>query len=387
MDKRTHKSGSGFTLLEMMISMALGLIVMGSAVALFSKAMDANYQVSQRAEMQQNDRAATDMIARDISLAGYGMPTGGVQLPLGGTGSSIYACGSTGCYTGYAAGSGPNGLVYPTVPAYGSNPAVANHLYGLMTGYRKGISVTNATNNTDVITMIYKDWTYRLDLYTVTAWANDGSQITLTNPVNPPQPVPALNDPVYGVKPGDVIMLTSTNGNAIGEVTNVVGNTIFFANNDPLNLNQSNATSGNIKTFIQNTGAGVPMSAVRILVTTYYIDIPRGADGVLYTSDDGPPRLMKQISAQPPMPVAENIIGLQVTYDVADDNGNVTAGLVDGGIGSTPPISPNQIRKVNVIVSARTPMKNASGVVKGYQAMTLRTSVGARNMSFRDRYQ
>src|SRR5262249_23771435 len=154
---RRQQSGSGFTLLEMIISMALGLIVMGSAVALFSRAMDANYQISQRAEMQQNARAATDMIARDISLAGYRMPAGGVQLPLGGTGSSIYACGTTICYTGFAAGSGPAGLVYPTVPAYGSNPAVPNHLYGIMTGYRKGISVTSTTNNTDVITMVYLD--------------------------------------------------------------------------------------------------------------------------------------------------------------------------------------------------------------------------------------
>lgn len=182
-------------------------------------------------------------------------------------------------------------------------------------------------------------------------------------------------------------MLTSTHGNAVGEVTNVAGNTISFADSDTLNINQSNATSGNIKTFIQSTGVGVPMSAVRILVTTYYVDIPRGPDGVLYTSDDGPPRLMKQVNAQPPVPVAENIMGLSVTYDVIDDNGNINANLVDGGLGSTPPISPNQIRKVNVSVSARTPMKNASGVIRGYQTMTLATSVGARNMSFRDRYQ
>jgi prepilin-type N-terminal cleavage/methylation domain-containing protein len=387
MSKQLQKSGSGFTLLEMLISMAMGLIVLGSAVALFSKAMDANYQISQRAEMQQNGRAAADMIARDISLAGYGLPTGGVQLPLGGNGDSTYACGSSGCYTGYAAGSGPAGLVYPTVPAYGANPAVRNHLYGLMAGYQKGISLTNGTGASDVITMVYLDWTYQLNLFTVTSWAPNGSWITLTNPVNPPQPVPPLNDPVYGVKVGDLIMLTSTNGNAVGEVTNVAGNTITFADSDTLNINQSNATSGNIQTFIANTGAGVPMSAVRILVTTYYIDIPRGPDGALYTTDDGPPRLMRQVNAQPPMPVAENIMGLSVTYDVVDDSGNINANLVDGGLSNTPPVSPNQIRKVNVSVSARTPMKNASGVIRGYQTMTLATSVGARNMSFRDRYQ
>jgi type II secretory pathway pseudopilin PulG len=384
---RGYKNSPGFTVLELLVGMAIGLIILGSAVAIFTAAMDAHYQVSQRAEMQQNARIAADMISRDISLAGYGLPTGGIQLPQGGSGDSIYACDASQCYTGYSGGSGPSGLPFPTVPAYGGNPPIANHLYGLMTGYRKGLSLTNATGPSDVITVVYADWTYRLDLFTVSAWTANGTQITLTPPVNPPQPVPPLSDPIYGIKTNDLIMLTSTNGSAVGEVTNLSSNTITFADGDPLNINQSNATSGNIKTFVLNSGNGTPMTATRILVTTYYLDIPPGPDGTLYTADDGPPRLMKQVNAQPPMPVAENILGLSFTYDVSDDNGVVTANLNDGGISTTPPISPNQIRKVNLTVSARSPMKNASGMIAGYQAMTLATSVGARNMSFRDRYQ
>jgi len=399
-----HNDGSGFTLLEMMISMALGLVVLASAVGLYSKAMDANYQVSQRAEMQQNDRVATDLLSRDISVAGYGLPPGGVQLPVGGT-SSLIACGPGGCYTGYSAGVGPNGLVYPTVPAYGTNPAVVNTMYGIMTGYRQGISLTNATPASDVITVVYADWTYALNRYLISDWAADGSSVTLNVNSNLPAGVPLPNDPVFGIKAGDVILLSSTNGTVAGEITQDVGadGKMYFANNDPLKINQSGVASGNIKNFLSgeikpNQAGCVPVApnpplpcpnftATRISVTTYYVDIPRGADGILYTSDDGPPRLMKQINGQLPMPVAENIIGLRLTYDVVDSNGNVTANLVDGGINNVPPVSPNQIRKVNLTMSARTPMRNASGLISGYQTMSLATSVGARGMSFRDRYQ
>ena len=71
----------GFTLLEMLIAMALGLIVLGAAVQLFTNAVDGTFLVKQRSEMQQNGRAAVGLMSQDISLAGAGLPTSGVQLP------------------------------------------------------------------------------------------------------------------------------------------------------------------------------------------------------------------------------------------------------------------------------------------------------------------
>src|SRR5256885_2156516 len=59
-DKRGHMRRRsiirhlGFSLLEMTIAMALGLMVLGAAVQLYSKAMGATWIVSQRAEMQQD---------------------------------------------------------------------------------------------------------------------------------------------------------------------------------------------------------------------------------------------------------------------------------------------------------------------------------------------
>jgi prepilin-type N-terminal cleavage/methylation domain-containing protein len=79
-------SSRGFTLVEMLVSLTLGLLVVGGAVQLFSKSVSATWLISQRAELQQNARASSNLLTRDISLAGAGLPTGGVALASG-TGS------------------------------------------------------------------------------------------------------------------------------------------------------------------------------------------------------------------------------------------------------------------------------------------------------------
>ena len=71
----------GFTLLEMLIAMALGLIVLGAAVQLFTNAVDGTFLVKQRSEMQQNGRAAVGFMSQDITLACSGMPKNAQHLP------------------------------------------------------------------------------------------------------------------------------------------------------------------------------------------------------------------------------------------------------------------------------------------------------------------
>ena len=58
-------------------------ILIGAAVNLFSKSMDATWVVSQRAELQQDARATSNLITKDISLASAGMPPGGMALVSG----------------------------------------------------------------------------------------------------------------------------------------------------------------------------------------------------------------------------------------------------------------------------------------------------------------
>src|SRR5262249_26396205 len=126
---------------------------------------------------------------------------------------------------------------------------------------------------------------------------------------------------------------------------------------------------------------GTFMTATRIWIITYYIDLlpdPSGAGG------PGTPRLMRQVNGQTPVPLAENIADLRITYDTYDNNNVLQVNLADAGASLVPPVSPNMIRKVNIArMIARSPMRGA----KGYQSIDLSTEVSVRNMSFKDRYQ
>jgi hypothetical protein len=89
---------------------------------------------------------------------------------------------------------------------------------------------------------------------------------------------------------------------------------------------------------------------------------------------------MRQVNAHPPMAVAEYVENLQVTYDIYDENTAVAqADLNDAG-GQF-----NQIRKTNIALTVRTPGETL--MEQDFQRITLTTSVGPRNMTYRDRYE
>ncbi len=72
------KKSDGFSIVEMLIAVAIGLIVLAGLVVVFvsqKKAYDVQAQVT---EMHQNARAALDMISRDVAVAGYDPTSYGV---------------------------------------------------------------------------------------------------------------------------------------------------------------------------------------------------------------------------------------------------------------------------------------------------------------------
>jgi type IV pilus assembly protein PilW len=69
---------AGFTLIELMIATAVGLIVLGAMYGVFTMHNKTFSNQEQIAEMQQNARAAMDMMTREIRMAGYD-PTGTMQ--------------------------------------------------------------------------------------------------------------------------------------------------------------------------------------------------------------------------------------------------------------------------------------------------------------------
>src|ERR1041385_6846267 len=123
MQMQKHNPERGFTLLELMVSMAVGLIVMAAMASLFKTGMNSTMLVTQRAETQQNMRAAIDLMVKDISMAGAGLPSGGIQLPLGG-GATVA---KFGCEQ-----SGACHVVNNTYPTN-------NYMYGIVPGFNNGV--------------------------------------------------------------------------------------------------------------------------------------------------------------------------------------------------------------------------------------------------------
>jgi len=358
MQMQRQNSERGFTLLELMVSMAVGLIVMAAMASLFKTGMDSTMLVTQRAETQQNMRAGIDLMVKDISMAGAGLPSGGIQLPtgVGNNGASKFGCDQGGiCHVPTS--------TYPT----------GNYLYGIIPGYKNGVEgnavipAAPAPLYSSSVTSIYVDYNFPLWEYNVAFPGGTGGSITLTaNPIYVPAP-PAINAS-GGVQVGDLIMLSNSAGNAVGEVTGITATTITFANLDALNINQSGAATNNIKAI----AGGASTTIYRLFAVTYYLTVPAAGQT---------PRLMRQVNGLSPVPVADDIINLQFAFDTYNSATSALDPNQADPLGNAE--SPNNIQKVNISVMGQSIITNGNKA----QNLYLATSVSARNMAFRNRYQ
>lgn len=376
--KHTFNSNRGFTLLELMISATLGLIVVASAVSLFTQALKATWITSEKSELQQDFRASSNLLQRDISMAGsgalgqQGISTSAIGLPASAT-LPVYPCSAVTC-----------NFINGAPVAYPTSTGVP-YLYSIIPGPNLGIQVNPGSGPTDIITIVSADPSLALNCYT-SAIDNTGTIVTFTPP--PAGPLPAtcvlptgvlapqsLIDPVVGLKLGDMILFGTK---AVGVVTNAAAGAagtfvVTFALGDPGHINQPAAATGSLFQFVGATrppSTPIAVSAVRLSTITYYLDISP-SDGVT-------PRLMRLQSGKTPAPVAENVVFLKFSYDVYN-NGTVNANQNSLPAGT----SPNMITKVNI---AHMTVRSQLPGTTGYQGLDLHTSIAARNLTSQQEY-
>jgi type II secretory pathway pseudopilin PulG len=382
MKTRTAKSQQGFSLLELMVAAVIGIIVLVSMLSLFRTGMNTTFSVTQKAEVQENLRSGVELITKDLGLAGAGLPTGGLQLPTSG-GSAKVACNQSGtCYV--------TGDVYPS----------GNYMYGILPGYANGVQsgtpITAAPGAiNDSITSIYCDYNFPLSNFTFSFPST--TQATVGVISAPAAGVPTNILAPGGLNVGDLIFFQVTSpGNGtgnqgtsasqtaavVGEITGLPSNTqINFASGDALNFNQTGANSlaNTISSLGSNLGAtgtttGNQVTACRLQAVTYFIQVP-ATGGTVQT-----PRLMRQVNGLTAVPVADNIINLQFTYDVINSvNSTISANQANPIAAG---LSPALIQKVNLWMLGQG-LLPASGKA---QSAYLATSVSARNMSFCNSY-
>jgi prepilin-type N-terminal cleavage/methylation domain-containing protein len=356
----------GFTLLELMVSMAVGLIVMAAMASLFKTGMNATVTVQQRAETQQEMRAAVDLIVKDLSMAGAGLPSGGIQLPTGGGATaSKFGCDQT-----------------ATCHVVNFNYPAPNFMYGIVPGFLNGVeggaAIPAAPGSVnDSVTVVYADYNFQsTTLGNYTGVFVGTTQISLTAV---PATAPPLINSAGGIQKGDLIMVSGGGLTAVGEVTNVTASaagptgTLTFAAGDPLNFNQSAAgMTGNLASVAGAAGGG-SISVTRLLVVTYYLNVP-GVAGQT-------PRLMRQVNGLTPVPVSDDLINLQFAYDTFNSVTNALDANQANPIGAGE--SPNNIQKINLVVMGQSTLNYG----KQSQNLYLATDVSARNMAFSNRYQ
>jgi len=376
------KSHRGFSLTELLVASSIGLIAIMAMTQLFNMGMKSTLTVTQRADTQQNMRAAIEMMTKDISMAGAGLPAGGLQLANSG-GATKVACNQSGtCYVPADA--------YPN-----SAGGVQNFMYGILPGFSNGVqsaavitSAPAAVN--DSITSIYCDYNFSLSNFTFTFPTTTTAAVGLIATPNTALPTNILAP--GGLNVGDLLLITvSTPGNGAGaggnavaqtaavvaEITGIPNNAaLTFAAGDALNFNQAGANSlaNTITNLGSGLGAGNTVSICRLFAVTYFLQVP-AAGGTVQS-----PRLMRQVNGLTAIPVADNIINLQFSYDViSSSSGLMNANLANPiGAGDSPAL----IQKVNMWVMGESIIQAGTKS----QSMYLASSVSARNMSFCNSY-
>jgi hypothetical protein len=353
-----HVGGNaGFTVVELLVATAITLVIMGGTLVAFTHAMRANEAAVLSLGMNGSLETAIDLMVRDFTQVGQGLPSTKVIAIPSGTGA------------GAVIRPGPPGTNY-------TFPAGATEMAAVTPGAGLGGLVNGAA--TDMITVVYADSLFDPLLCNTTpagacTIAADGASMAFTSNTL--------------IADGDVIMFA--NGTAPGSAAQMVtghggslpNQTIQFGARDALNLNQRGASiAGNVLDIQTSPGVFPPTTVSRIRMLSYFLDA---------TAD--PPRLMRRINAEPARTVAFGIESLQFSYDLVNGLTNPTdvkmnaTDLAGGGACGAAPCSPNQIRKANLFLAARS--RGRYTATQQFFRNTLVTQVSLRSLAFVDRYR
>lgn len=394
---RARRGDAGFSLTEVLIAMAIMMLVLAGTFSSMTQAMSAQESARQLTGMNNNLRTAMDLIVRDLIQVGQGLPTGRVVGIPNGAGAALIN--RPGVAPGRPVLGACDGV--STFPAEPSLPAVA-------VGPDLGPPVDGRC--TDVITTLSADGS--AEGMNVSSIAANGRSLT----IHPNWLI--SDDPDVdsdNLRPGELLMIRKGSSTVLMQITAVAGQTVRFdpgAAGDPLGLNQFDAPNGIAGTINRLKAEPTPdgdapfpdavnpnltfTEATRIRMITYYVSFA--------AADPTTPRLMRIVNSGivydaggavvPGTPNADtpgNVVGfdvqsLRLSYDIVDTVNNWTGlRMDDADIGTCDgPCSPNQIRKVNVVLAGRShhTMKQTGD----YFRNTLFTQVSLRSLAFVDRY-
>jgi len=393
---RKLNRADGFTLTEMLVSITVMLVAVGTTLATFKNAVDINDAGSQLGDTNQNLRAGTNQLLRDLMMAGRIIANGGVPAPSGSGATTILRPGPPGSNLTFSLVADDDGTMM--IPA-------------ITTGYQLGPTINGSS--TDMVTILTVD-EFMPALQgqgsgtpsgTQAVIATDGTSLTV--PTNSPWLVGDTTNDTPPIAVGDIVLFKNIYGMAMQTVTSLDSTHVNFAANDSthdwFHLNQRNTSFTGTIYCLKTPPAGttppntcdattspatlpIPSSVVsatfpntaimRMLMITYYVD---------NTTSPGTPRLMRMINHFTAQALAGVVEDLDLTYDLVDPSNDAVAGLTSlpytlNGLTYTA----NMIKKVNVHMGVRSSI--ITNPTQQYVRTHINTAVDVRSIASVDRY-
>lgn len=350
---------AGFSLPEMLISMGIMLVVLAGTFTAMANAYRTEESARNITTMNSSLRSAMDLVVRDLTQVGQGLPIGRVIGVPNGVGATLVQR------------PNPRGALSGTCPGVTTfNATTADpNLSAVNVGPNLGAPINGVC--TDVITTFAVDSVFEnVGVPTIP----NGTSLTVAAAVNISDAPDAVGD---NIRVGDIMMVTRDSVSVLLAVTAVAGQTLTFAVGDPLGINQTVPALGTLNWI--RTQPGTPLLS-RIRMITYFVDA---------TTDPTSPRLMRQIGSGAPMAVAFDLEAFALNYDIADGVLNPAfvemnaADLAPGGSCGAVACGADQIRKVNVSMALRSRSRERS---TGFHRNALTSQVALRSLAFVDRY-
>jgi type IV pilus assembly protein PilW len=279
---------TGFSIVELMIAIAVFTIVMGAVYGLLEVGRQGRTNTLQRTEAVQNARIAVNYIGRDALNAGVTYPNAGCLMPDDGLNK-------VGLST--AADTDPDFDVL--TPVFGSNNV--NMINGALTDDVTFAFADDGFNGGNGLT---------IDQINVTGTT---AQMRVRAPAN--------NSPVTI---GDIYMVTGINGYALVTVTSLIGADEFqIAEGDPLNLNAvTTATPSALRAILGLApGCGTcaaNASLVRLRWVSYRLTGDGNPSGTLIRRVWGGRDSGGNAVAGSDQPLAHGVDNFQVSYTLRD---------------------------------------------------------------------
>jgi prepilin-type N-terminal cleavage/methylation domain-containing protein len=348
---RKFNRQAGFSMMELLISMAVMTIITGAAFALIGGSIRFTNSTFHITDAEQTLRTAHEIINRDLTTAGNGLRgVGNIWVPRAFVANYLTLIPDTSDPNNLALVVSDDNVPGSTVVAQ-SNPA------------------RNVLDGSDRLTMLTQDTSFNSG----NAVSLLAGQITVlgsnTNIV-----VGSANIGLFQV--GEIYAITAQNM-AFGVVTsiNTTTNTLIMSNGDVYGLNQT--AGGPIYTVAGlASGASTPASLTRMQIIHYYVAVVNANNNLLCRRVFG----VKGAGFVDSV-IAEHVTNLQFRYLLNKTDPN---GFVPQPVRQVPPADRLTVREVETTLAVET--VRAVNVVtnsdNGHQKITTTTATTVRNLQF-----